>query len=187
MNLAQRVKAVLFTPRQAWTAIAAEPTDVFDLYARYVAILAIIPAAAGFVGSSLIGFSGPGFTIRVPLVNGLANMLVGYALSLVIIYVLAQITDALSPAFGGERNFLAALKLIAYGSTAGMVGGVFSVLPALSLLSLLASLYSIVLMYLGLPALMKCPRDKALIFTAVLLVCSLIGSAVLSIVAAVLR
>ena len=80
-----------------------------------------------------------------------------------------------------------ALKLIVYGSTAGMVGGIFSVIPALAALGLIASLYSVYLLYLGIPVMMKSPQEKALPYTAVLLVCGLIAGVVLGAVSAVLR
>jgi len=188
MNIVQRVKEILLTPKQAWPIIEAEPTDTTTLYTQYIMILALIPAIASFIGMSLIGISGAyGQSMRVPLVYGLANMLVSYALSLVMVYVLALIADALAPNFGGQKNRMSALKLVAYGSTAGMVGGIFSIIPALSVLGLLASIYSIYLLFLGIPVMMKSPQDKALTYTAILLVCGLVAGAILGGVSAVLR
>jgi hypothetical protein len=93
--------------------------------------------------------------------------------------VLAQIANALAPTFGGEKNSLNALKLIAFGATAGMVGGIFTLLPALSFLALLASLYSIYLIYTGIPVLMKAPQEKALGYTAVLIVCGIVAGVIM--------
>ena len=89
-----------------------------------------------------------------------------------------MIADALAPKFGGQKNSLSALKLIAYASTAGMVGGVFALLPALGILTLLAALYSLYLLYLGVPTMMKVPQDKALPYTAVLVVCAVVFGAI---------
>ncbi len=66
-----------------------------------------------------------GTTIRVPFMSGLVNMVVGYVMSLVMVYVLALIANALAPTFKGEKNLPSAVKLVAYGATAGMVGGRF--------------------------------------------------------------
>jgi uncharacterized protein YqgC (DUF456 family) len=100
-------------------------------------------------------------------------MVVGYALSLAMVYIIALIVDALAPTFGGQKNKMNALKLVAYGATAGMVGGVFNLIPTLAVLGLLTALYSIYLIYIGLPTLMKCPEDKALPYTAVILACGI--------------
>src|SRR4051812_16778372 len=50
MNLVERVKAIVLTPRTEWPVIAAEPGDAAYLFRNYVAILAAIPAVAGLIG-----------------------------------------------------------------------------------------------------------------------------------------
>jgi len=184
MNLIQRVKDILLQPRQTWPIIEDEATDVAGLYKQYIMILAAIPAVAGFIGMTLIGFSAFGVSVRIPFVTGLTTMVVSYVLSLAMVYVIALIVDALAPTFSGQKNMMNALKLVAYGSTAGMVGGIFSVLPPLSMLGLLAALYAIYLIYVGLPTMMKCPEDKALPYTAVILVCGIVAAVILSAVTA---
>jgi hypothetical protein len=157
MNVIQRVKDILLAPKLTWPAIEAEASDTASLYKNYIMILAAIPALAGFIGMTLIGASVFGISIKVPFMTGLMQLVVSYILSLVMVYIIALIVDALAPTFGGQKNPMNALKLVAYGSTAGMVGGIFGLIPMLSMLGLLAALYSIYLIYTGLPTLMKCP------------------------------
>lgn len=187
MNIVQRVKDILLTPKQVWPFIEAEPADVPTLYTQYIMILALIPAVAGFIGTTLVGGNVLGYSVRVSFFQGLVTMVVGYVSSLAMVFILALITDALAPVFSGQKNLMNALKLVAYGSTAGMVGGIFSVIPAFSMLGLLASLYSIYLLFVGVPVLMKCPEEKALPYTAIVLVCGLIAFAVLGGISAILR
>jgi hypothetical protein len=184
MTLVQRVQDILLKPKETWPAIAAESGDVKSIYTSYLVYLAAIPAVAGFIGMSVFGMSFLGATIRTPIMSGLASMIVGFVLSLVMVYVLALIANALAPTFGGEKNMLNAVKLVAYGATAGMVGGVFSLLPMLSMLGILAGLYSIYLIYTGIPVLMKAPDSKALGYTAVLVVCGVVASLILGAVSA---
>jgi hypothetical protein len=174
MNIIERVKEILFTPKAAWSAIATEETNTATLYSQYIMILAAIPAVAGFIGMSLFGVSGFGVSMRVPLMTGLVQMVLGYGLSLAMVYVMAMIADALAPGFGGQKNPMNALKLVAYSSTAAMVGGIFALIPALGVLTLVASLYSLYLLYLGVPTLMKVPQEKVLAYTAVLVVCAIV-------------
>jgi hypothetical protein len=187
MNIVARVKDILITPQSTWPVIETEQTDTATLYTQYVMLLAAIPAVAGFVGLSLVGMSGMGMTIRVPLVSGLVQMVVGYGLSLVMVFVLALIADALAPNFGGQKNQMNALKLIAYSSTAAMVGGIFTLIPALGLLSLVASLYSLYLLYLGVPVLMKVPAEKSVVYTVVLVVCAIVAGVVIGAVLGAMR
>lgn len=175
MNLVDRVQSILLRPKITWRAIDEEPADAASIYKNYVMILALIPAVASFIGLSLIGIGAFGMSFRVPIASGIANMVVGYVLSLVMVFVLALIIDAMAPTFEGTRSQIGALKLSAYASTAAFVGGIFSLLPSLSVIGALAALYGVYLLYTGLPVLMKCPPDKAVPYTAVVVVCALVG------------
>lgn len=177
MALIQRVQDILLKPKETWPAIEQEPASVASIYNNYVIYLAAIPAIAGFIGLSFVGVMG----FRIPMVTGLVNLVVGYVLSLVMVFVLALVVDALAPSFGGTKNQVAALKLVAYGSTAGFVGGIFSLLPALSILGLLAALYSIYLVYTGISTLMRCPPDKAVAYTVVVIVCGIVLAVVIGV------
>ena len=179
MNLVQRVQDMLIKPKETWPVIEAEGGDVKSVYAGYLVYLAAIPAVASFLGMSVFGLNIMGMTIRTSVLSGLGSMVVGFVLSLVMVYVLALIANALAPTFGGEKNLLNAVKLVAYGATAGLVGGVFNLLPMLSIVGVLASLYSIYLIYTGIPVMMKAPPDKALGYTALLLVCGVVASLIL--------
>jgi hypothetical protein len=174
MALIQRVQDILLKPKETWPAIAQEPATVASIYNNYVIYLAAIPAIATFIGLSLIGVGGFGLGFRIPIVTGLVNLVIGYVLSLVIVFVMALIVDALAPTFGGTKNQIAALKVVAYASTAGFVGGIFSLLPSLAILGLLVSLYSVYLLYTGLPVLMRNPPEKAGAYTAVVVVCGIV-------------
>lgn len=184
MNLVERVQAILLKPKETWPVIAGEGGDVPSIYKNYLVYLAAIPAVATFIGLSLVGAGAFGISFRVPILTGLVNMVVGFVLSLAMIYVLSLIANALAPTFKGEKNALNAFKLVAYGSTAGLVGGVFNLLPSLSMLGLLAALYSIYLLYTGIPVLMKAPEDKALGYTAVLIVCGIVAGIIVGAVSA---
>ena len=123
MNLVERVKNILVNPDAEWLVIENEPADARNLFLRYVAILALIPAIAGFVGSSIIGFSVSVGTFRVPLINGIVNMVVSYILSFVLVYVVALLIDLLAGGFRARSNFPNALKLSAYSFTPSWLAG----------------------------------------------------------------
>lgn len=186
MKLVERVQAILLKPRDTWATIAQESSDTASIYRDYLVYLAAVPAIAGFIGFSVIGMDMFGVSYRVPIGAGLVNMVVGYVLSLVMIYVLALIANALAPTFKGERNLLNALKLIAYGATAGMLGGLFNLIPALSMLGILAALYTVYLIYAGIPVMMKTPPDKALGYTVVLILCGIVAGVIIGAVSAML-
>lgn len=178
MNLVQRIQDILLKPKETWPQIAAEPATTQSLYRDWLLILAAVPAVAGFIGMSVLGMGAFGFSYRVPLVSGLVHMVVSYGLSLVMVYVLSLLVNALAPTFGGTPDRLAALKLVAYGSTAGFLGGLFQLLPSLSVIGLVFALYSIYLIYLGLPVLMRSPPEKSAAYTAVVVVVGIVAGMV---------
>ena len=182
MNLVERAKKLVLKPKEEWPVIAAETHSVQDLYTRYVMILAAIPAVAAFVGFSFIGVSGFGYSYRVPIASGLAQMVLQYLLSLAAVYVMALIIDALAASFGGEKSFPQAIKVAAFFPTASWLAGVFYLVPALSILAILGGLYSLYLLYLGLPLLMKAPEDKAIPYTVVVIIVAIVVMVVIGVV-----
>jgi hypothetical protein len=165
-QLIERVKAILLTPQTEWPVIAREPGEASALFTRYVAILALIPALAGFIGTSLVGH-------YVPFFSGLIIAIVSYGVTFVVVYVVALIVDALAPTFDAQKNFPNALKLTVYSLTPYWLAGIFLLVPGLSFLRVLG-LYGIYLAWVGLPPLMLAPRDKALAYAATAVVCAVI-------------
>lgn len=174
MNLVDRVKKILIQPKQEWKVIVTEPHTVQDIFTRYVMILAAIPAVAGFIGLSLVGFGGFGVHYRVPIGAGIAHMILGYLMSLGSVYAIALVIDALAPQFGAEKDFMQSLKVAAFFPTAAWVAGIFNLLPTLGILALAGALYSLYLLYLGLGELKKTPDEKMVAYTAVVLISAIV-------------
>ena len=174
MNLVERVKAILLTPKSEWLVIAREPGDANYLFMNYVAILAAIPAVCGFIGMSIIGISLPVVgTVRVGIVSGLASAIVQYLLAFVMVYVMGLIIDALAPTFGGQKNQPNALKVAVYSMTPAWLAGIFSLIPGLRVLGILG-LYGLYLLWVGLSPLMNVPKEKSTGYTAAVVVCAIV-------------
>ena len=183
MALIDRVKNILLNPRQEWQVIDTETTTVGELYTGYIAPLAAIPAIAQAIGYSVFGVSVPFLgTYRTPIGSALSSALVQYILTLGGVYVLSLIIDAIAPNFGGTKNQIQALKVAAYSSTASWVAGIFALIPGLRFFGILG-LYSLFLLYLGLPTLMKAPQEKAFSYTVVVIVCAIVLFMVIGLVA----
>jgi len=156
MDLVARAKGLILDPQAEWRAIAGERTGPAFLLARYVAIVAVIPALCGLIGSLILGS---------PIVPSLLFAVVSYLLTFVAVCAEAVLIDALAPMFKGERNFSNAFKLAAYFPTAYWFAAIFFAVPVLSVLVLLG-LYSFHLLRVGLPVLMRVPAEQAVAYTA---------------------
>jgi hypothetical protein len=175
-GLIDRVKRVLFNPKDEWPIIASEPTSVGQLYTGYVMPLAGLAAVMSFVRMSLIGVSLPfGGAIRAPLAVGLTYALVTFGFGLLGLFLVGLIINALAPTFSGERSQRQALKTAAYAFTPAWLGTALGLLPTFAtLLELVAGFYGIYLLYLGLPPLMRSPKEKSFGFTVTVVICTLL-------------
>lgn len=172
-GLVDRAKAILFAPADEWPKIEAEGTAIQDILLRYVLPLAAIGPVAGFIGSQVFGYGALGITYRPSFSSALGSAVASYILTVVGIFVLALIADALAPKFGGTSDRLRAFKLVAYSYTAAMLAGIFALIPSLAFLGLLG-LYSIYLFYTGVGPLMKVPQDRGVAYTAVTMVAAIV-------------
>jgi hypothetical protein len=170
-NLIGRAKSILLTPRAEWQVIAAETDTIRGIYTGYIMIMAAIPAVKLLLSSRFLGVS------ILPIV------ITTYVLSLAGIFLVALIVDALAPTFGGQKDRLQALKVVAYAYTAAWVAAIIGMVPGLGLLSALAGMiYGLYLLYLGLPFTMKCPPEKSLGYTVVTVIVAIVVSIVLGLI-----
>ena len=184
MNLVERAKNILITPKTEWEVIKNEQTTTADLFTKYAMILALIPVVATFIGQSLIGISlGPFGSYKIPVTSGLIYAVIYYILSLVGVYVIAFIIDALAPSFGSTKNMDASLKVSVYSYTAVWIAGIFGIIPNLGILGILG-LYSLYLMYLGLKIVKDTPQDKLIGYLIVVIIVAIIVYFVIGLVVA---
>jgi signal transduction histidine kinase len=173
VNIVDRVKNILLTPKTEWDVIAAESTPQAQLIVGYVLPLAAISAVAAFLGSIVL-FSSFGVSAGF-LLWGLVGLAIRIVMAVVMVFVVGFLIDALAVQFGGQKNFAQAFKVAVYSFTAAWVAGVLAIIPFLGwLLAILGSLYGLYLLYLGLPKLMKNPEEKSAIYTVVVVVVAIV-------------
>ncbi|MEP6896966.1 MAG: Yip1 family protein [Rhodanobacter sp.] len=182
-KISARVKAILLTPKTEWPVAAAEPATIGGLYAGYIAIVSALPAIAGFIKGSLVGTTVFGITVRTPIAMGAVGMLLSYALTLALAYVMALIINALAPTFGGQKDMVQALKTVAYAWTASWIAGIATIVPWLGwLIAIAGAIYGVYLLYLGLPHTMKCPPEKAGGYAAVSIIIAIVLSWIIALI-----
>ena len=164
-GLIARVQNILMKPAAEWDVIDGEPASVAGLYTGYACILAAIPAIATLIQLALF--------LHNPIL-GLVIGVLSYVSSLIAVFVMALIIDALAPSFGAQKSQIQALKLTVYSYTASWVAGILNIIPVLGILAGLAGLYGLYIMYLGLPKLMKSPADKTVGYFVVSIVVAIV-------------
>ncbi|MGB9773729.1 MAG: Yip1 family protein [Bacteroidota bacterium] len=173
MNLVERVKNIIVSPKTEWDIIQKEETTPANLLLSYVAILALIPAIAGIIGQSVIGITLFGTSFHLPITWSIIGAVVQYILAFVGVYILAFVADALAPSFGGQKNLNQAMKGVVFSYTPMWIAGIFGIIPILGWLAILG-LYGFYLLYLGLPKLMNVPQEKAIGYVVVVIIVAII-------------
>ena len=186
-SLSARIQGILLRPSLEWDRIEVEPATVRGLFTGYAMILAAIGPVCSAIGLMVFGVGIPGIaTWHANPVGAIVSALVSYLLALLGVFAVGLIIDALAPTFGGVKNQVQAMKVAVYGSTASWLAGVFGLIPMLGWLAILG-LYSLYLYYVGLPKLMRTGKDKALGYTALVVVCAIVVFLVIGLVTAPLR
>ncbi|MFC2134376.1 Yip1 family protein [Bacteroidota bacterium] len=178
MNIFERVKNILFSPKEEWEVIKEESYEISELYKKYVLILAAIPAVAGYLGNLIFGVSVNVSSVSLPLGANIKWVFVIYIAAIIGVTLIAYIIDIMAPYFGASKDLLESFKIAVYASTASWVGGIIHIVPALSGLVFLASIYSFVLLYLGLERLKNVPKDKMIGYFVVVVLWAIVVSAV---------
>jgi hypothetical protein len=185
-NVFERIKNILLVPKEEWDRINLEPNALDKLYLGYVAPLAALAAVCAAIGFSVFGLGAFGFYVRTPFVSSLVGGLVQAALTVGSVFVLGVIANALAPTFASRQEPIQGHKLAAYASTAGILSGALMIFPPLGILTLLG-LYSLVLLYLGLPRVMGTPDKSRVGYFVSLLILMIIASIVIGSITSEIR
>lgn len=179
MSIVDRVKNILLSPKTEWPIIAAEPATTGSIM-TYAAILAVIPLI-GTILSGLLFTSALGLGLGFNFV--LISALVGYVISLGVVYLMGIIAGALAPSFDGQNTPNGGLKLIVYASTPVWVAGILNIIPGLNVIAMIAGLvYGIYLIYLGSTPVNAVPPTKNGGYTAVVVVIWIVLSVVINMI-----
>ncbi|MEO8375107.1 MAG: Yip1 family protein [Sphingomonas bacterium] len=170
-GMMDRIKRLLTAPAQEWPLIDAEPMTVKGIFMTWVIPLAAIGPIAHLIGMLVFGIGFFGITYRPSIGVALGGAVTMYVLALIGTFVMALVIDWLAPNFGATKNPVSAMKVVAFSMTAAWIAGIFQIIPNLGWLGLVG-LYSLYLLWIGLPLLMKAPADKAPTYVIVsILVC----------------
>lgn len=168
MALINRVKGILLTPKEEWIAIGQEEKSIPSIILQYLLPLALIQVLSIFIGLSF--FSG-----SLGISYGLYYAIIIFVQLVATICLNALIADALAPTFKSEKNFSRSIRLMIYAGTPVYVGSLLSIIPIIGWLGALAGgIYSIYLLFVGLPILKKTPRDMTAGYLVILIISLLV-------------
>jgi hypothetical protein len=187
MSIVARAKNIILKPTDEWNVIAGEPATVGGLFTGYAMILAAIPLAAGIIftgalginAASLGGMGGGAMELGFGVIAAMA--VVGYVFSLVTLFVMSFLVNAVSSSFNGKSDMVQSTKLMTYASTPTWVAGLVGWIPILGgLISFAAIAYVVYLIYLGLQPVLGVPKEKVAGFTVVIVLIYVVLTVIIS-------
>ena len=175
MNIIDRVKNILMTPKTEWLVISTEQATPMALLTGYVLPLAII-ASLSKILSGLLFSAGLGSYFIWAAVIAFISILIGYYIS---IYVI----DLLAPSFDSEKDLNKSAQLVAYSNTPVWVAAFLSFIPIIGwLLAIAGWIYSIYLFYTGLTIMKKTPEDKKVVYMIVAFIVMIAITSIISVI-----
>lgn len=172
MALITRIGSICVRPARTWAIIDRESTSPADLVRTFILPLAGAAALAA-VAAILAGALPYPFAAFIRVVLRAA---VDLARTTGLCVLLALIVNGLATTFGGRPDFNQAFKLSVYGATPVFLGKIAQAAPYLDeLAGLVSGLYAVYLYAVGLPILMKSPRETSATYLAAVIVCGMVA------------
>lgn len=175
-TMTSRARDVLFEPRSTFKEVESEYTKAGSIWGKYILPLAAIGPLTGAIGRLVFGqrIGGTSLSDRVSITGAATYFTISLTLALGSVFVLSKIISLLAPGFGGQKNDVKALRVAALASTPAWVAGVFNIHGRLLMVGVVVSLYGLYLLYVGLPTVMKVPKDRAMGYTAVVMIAAVV-------------
>ncbi|MEO8926032.1 MAG: Yip1 family protein [Caulobacteraceae bacterium] len=151
VSLLARARGVLFRSEVEWEVIDTEPATVLGLFIGYACILAAIRPLAQIPQHLVVSHLAPASAAELAAI--------GYGISLLDVLIMGLVINVLARSYHGHPNFTQAMKLAVYAGTPAWVAGALDILPIPGFFTLIAGLYGLYILCLGLPRLMKTPRE----------------------------
>jgi hypothetical protein len=188
MNFGRLIK-IFTAPKDYWNEVIAEPGDIKALMIPQMLILAAIPALSQFLGA-MLGSMGMAMRLGIfgrMMMGAIITLVLGYALNLVMWFIMGLIINALAEPFGAQKDAAQANKLATGAIIPMWLGSALHIVPVpfLGMLGSLAGLgYGAYFLYLGLPVLNGTAQDKAIGYAAAVVGISFVIAIVLAFVVA---
>jgi len=165
-------------PKEEWKDIREQHCSVTRCYCSHVLFLAAIPAVAGLIGTSQVGWSVAGDTpVKLEFNSALQIAIVFYFAMLVTVFAVGKMIHWMGQTYGAEQTLPQCIALAAYTATPLFLVGVmlFYPIPWLDfLIGIFALSYTVYLLYLGLPIMMEVDEDKGFLFSSAVLAVGLV-------------
>jgi uncharacterized MAPEG superfamily protein len=172
MAILEHTLGILLHPDKEWKAIRKQRSSFLQVFVSHVPILALIPTLASYYGVTQVGWTvGGGEVIRLSSASAMSLCAASYAALLIGVYMLGEFISWMAKTYGAgdneEERRYEGIALAVYITTPVFLVGILMAYPNIWLnaaATLIAGLYSVYLVYQGIPILMDIPKERAFMY-----------------------
>jgi hypothetical protein len=165
-------------PEKEWKNIKGEHCSVGRCYCSHVLLLAAIPAIAGYIGTTQVGWQVTGREVqKLTSQSAVQIALLFYATMLFAVFAIGKLIHWMGQTYGSKQPLPQCIALAAYTATPLFLSGIMLVYPVLwfnLIVGLLPLGYSVFLLYTGVPVMMGISKERGFLFASAVLAVGLV-------------
>ena len=187
----QHTFGLLVRPSAQWQAVADLPPSSFRNLLLYPCLFAILPAVAWYYGTSQVGWTvgDHGDPIKLTVASARQISILFYLGMIGCVAAIGYFIHWMSDTYGADSSLTKGIVITGLTSTPLFIAGMVGFYPLLwvdLLIGVGAVSWSVYLLYLGIPIVMKIPEERGFLFSSavvgvalVMLICLMVGSVIL--------
>jgi len=173
------VMGLIFQPAKQWKAIAALPDSQAKMSFIYTLVMALLPAAAWYRGTTAVGWRiGAGDVTRLTPDSALTIVVLFYIAMVASITAIGYMVHWMAATYGAKSTVAKGIMLASFTATPLFLAGAVGFYPIFWVdlcIGLVAISYALYLLYKGIPIVFHIPEERGFLFaSAVLAVCLVI-------------
>lgn len=175
----QHTIGLLLRPSTQWRIVAKLPEKSQNVLVLYPCILALFPAIAWYFGTSKVGWTTglQGNVVRLTTESAFQISLLFYLVMVGSVAIIGYFIHWMSQTYGAESTVPKGIVIAGLTATPLFVTGLVGFYPTLwldLLIGVVAISWSVYLMYLGIPIMMKIPEERGFLFSSAVLAIAMV-------------
>ncbi len=173
-----RALGLITHPILEWKSIRLESEKSDQSPFGHVVILALIPAVASYIGSTITGWQiAGGDPVRLTPTSAMILCVLFYIAMNCGVFIMGKFIDFFAGTYGVTDGKSRGYTLAAYAASPLFIAGVAAVYPSIwvvLLVGIAAMGYAVVLLYQGLPIVMGIPEERGFMFSSAVMTVGLV-------------
>ena len=175
--------SILVNPKSTWDKVANMPKDAADLGMIYSTLLAIIPAASFYYGTTQVGWTvGDGLPTKLTVESANRMIPLFYLAQVGAIFGIGWFIHWMSETYGADSSLTKGIRISGLTATPLFLAGIVGITPQLIVdftVGIIAVTWSTYLLYIGIPRVMKIPEERGFLFSSAIIAVCLVAIVVI--------